>query len=173
MNFTILYLYTCADNLIAYRHPDTLHEPELRKLFSSLCLLCHADLFFKLSDVFMTVTILSNTLMSGTPLPASFPKLRDRLVYHGHLHGGHRFGISPQRNLKPMSGKPAAANDDSSSESIDNVKDMPSGDNAAGLSNVDGSSMGFEDDEVTLDLLMVHKVSLIYSSNVLNVGLAE
>ena len=103
----------------------------------------------KLSDVFTTLSVLSDSLLTGRPLPACLPRLRDRLLYHEY-HAGRR-------------GLPVV--DHSNESDSDEVQDGGSSaaeeeelDYSAG--KVDGSSIGFE--ELTLDLLMVRCFVLPY-----------
>ncbi|KAF4566562.1 hypothetical protein EYR36_011993 [Pleurotus pulmonarius] len=93
-----------------------------------------------LADIFSTISVLSHALSAGYPVPASLPRLRDRLIYHDrHMfaHGQSSF-LSPQKSSE----KKGLLNDGySSTTGLD-----PS------ANEVDGVTIGFE--ELTLDVLM-------------------
>ncbi len=95
----------------------------------------------QLADIFSTISVLSHALSAGYPVPASLPRLRDRLIYHDrHMfaHGQSSF-LSPQK----YSEKKGLLDDGySSTTGLD-----PS------ANKVDGVTIGFE--ELTLDVLMV------------------
>ncbi|KDR68787.1 hypothetical protein GALMADRAFT_78068 [Galerina marginata CBS 339.88] len=96
-----------------------------------------------LSDVFTTITVLSNSLMNGHALPAYLPKLRDRIVYHEvHSRNGKRWKGVETDSASEVGLKAGA-------EAVDEEIVM-----AAGPANVDGSSIGIELDDLTLDVLL-------------------
>ncbi|KAF8972501.1 hypothetical protein BDZ97DRAFT_1649682 [Flammula alnicola] len=133
-----------------------------------------------LSDVFVTLTTLSNALMEGHSLPAYLPKLRDRLVYHEYHSGGRSLNPSLLKTFAPRYGgheKQRNLHTDSSSEEEKVVKRGEDEDKeitaAAGPVNVDGSSMGFEDDQLTLDLLLdeqlpAHSTAVVALSSIIS-----
>lgn len=102
--------------------------------------------------------------MDGRPLPAFLPKLRDRLVYHEY-HTAKTMKPSFVQACFPRSfaekeEKEKSVHTDSSSElmgkgekpgyeSEEEIGDV------AGPVHVDGSSVGIELDELTLDMLLV------------------
>ncbi|KAF4605805.1 hypothetical protein EYR40_004595 [Pleurotus pulmonarius] len=93
-----------------------------------------------LADIFSTISVLSHALSAGYPVPASLPRLRDRLIYHDrHMfaHGQSSF-LSPQKYSEK---KGLPDNGYSSTTGLD-----PS------ANKVDGVTIGFE--ELTLDVLM-------------------
>jgi len=112
----------------------------------------------QLSDVFNTMYILSNTLMAGQPLPAYLPKLRDRLIYH-ESHTGRR-SMNPSL-IKSMFSRTGASDVKGMEKGQATDMDQPSqasrGGNPppTGPTAVDGSSIGIELDELTLDVLLV------------------
>jgi len=124
-----------------------------------------------LSDVFTTITILSNVLMGGHPLPAYLPKLKDRLIYH-ECHAGKRSTnpwLPPPQNLRTDSGSEIgkAASKDKEAEDTDEEIML-----AAGPTHVDGSTIGIELDELTLDVLLdeqlpAHSTAIIAVSSLL------
>lgn len=92
----------------------------------------------KLSDVFTTLSVLSDSLLTGRPLPACLPTLRDRLIYHEHYKGRHH---NPDKQNDHESESDKVSQGDATEEELDY---------SAG--KVDGSSIG---KELTLDVLMV------------------
>ncbi|KAF9560292.1 hypothetical protein CPC08DRAFT_708223 [Agrocybe pediades] len=131
-----------------------------------------------LADVFATVAILSNCLMQGHPLPAYLPKLRDRLLYHEY-HAGRRTTPSFP-NVRSMSGAaPAEKSLDTDSNSDlaqSSTKDKVADDELtrdAGPVHVDGSPMGIEVEELTLDLLLdeqlpAHSTAIVALSSLIS-----
>ncbi|CAA7266341.1 unnamed protein product [Cyclocybe aegerita] len=115
-----------------------------------------------LSDVFSTLSTLSGALKDGHPLPAYLPTLRDRLLYHEY-HAGRRSLYTRVTQSRPHQPRPLSL--DLSLSENEKVKDLQSPGSeseseveveireAAGPATVDGSSMGLEIDELTLDVL--------------------
>ncbi|KAF9031494.1 hypothetical protein BDZ89DRAFT_1063889 [Hymenopellis radicata] len=104
-----------------------------------------------LADVFMHISILSSSLAHSTPLPPTFPSLRDRLVYHER--------VMKQRQRHEQCEEPQP--DDASS--VD-------GDSPEAPGKVDGSSIGFK--ELSLSVLMdpqlpPHSTAVIALSNII------
>ncbi|KJA27441.1 hypothetical protein HYPSUDRAFT_131287 [Hypholoma sublateritium FD-334 SS-4] len=91
-----------------------------------------------LSDTFMMINLLSNSLTGGHALPAQLPRLRDRLVYHEY-HSN--------------------ANDIWRDGNHEHTR------HAAGPSHVDGSSIGLELDQLTLDILFDEQLP-VYSTTI-------
>ncbi|KAF8907694.1 hypothetical protein CPB84DRAFT_1768565 [Gymnopilus junonius] len=126
-----------------------------------------------LSDVFTTLTILSNSLMNGSPLPAYLPKLRDRLVYHEY-HAGKTSRLTPFMNSRHVSAQKLDEELNPSIDTSSSRSDLGKGNarasrergalgehdddevllRSAGPAHVDGSSIGIELDELTLDVLL-------------------
>ncbi|KAJ3509937.1 hypothetical protein NLJ89_g4950 [Agrocybe chaxingu] len=116
-----------------------------------------------LSDVFSTLSVLSSALKDGHPLPAYLPTLRDRLLYHEY-HAGRRSLYTRVTQSRPPQPRPLSV--DLSLSENEKVKDLQSPGSesesemeveireTAGPAKVDGSSMGLEIDELTLDVLM-------------------
>jgi hypothetical protein len=104
--------------------------------------------------MFMTITILSNTLMDGHPLPAYLPKLRDRLVYHEYHARGR--SVNPvlfnSLDLRPGIYRPGDKGSQTESSLEEREEEIHL---AAGPTNVDGSTIGIERDQLTLDILLV------------------
>ncbi|KAF8972504.1 hypothetical protein BDZ97DRAFT_1722616 [Flammula alnicola] len=133
-----------------------------------------------LSDIFMTLTIISNSLMQGQSLPAYLPHLRDRLVYHEYHSGGRSLNPTLFKTFAPRMGgdeKQRSLHTDSSSEEEKIVKrredEETEVEDAAGPANLDGSSMGFEGDQLTLDLLLdeqlpAHSTAVVAISGVIS-----
>jgi hypothetical protein len=108
-----------------------------------------------LSDVFTTLSVLSDSLSTGGPLPACLPKLRDRLLYHEY-YKGRLHKPDKQNGHESESGK--VLQDDATEEELDY---------SAG--KVDGSSIG---KELTLDVLKdehlpVHSTAVVALSNII------
>ncbi|PPQ95766.1 hypothetical protein CVT26_015853 [Gymnopilus dilepis] len=135
-----------------------------------------------LSDVFTTITILSNSLMNGNPLPAYLPKLRDRLVYHEY-HAGRQAQLTPfLRSIGSTQRVAASQSTGSSSSDLNKGQNASRGDTehdeevllrTAGPAHVDGSSMGIELDELTLDILLdeqlpAHSTAVIAFSSLIS-----
>jgi Aromatic acid exporter family member 2 len=93
----------------------------------------------KLSDIFTTLSVLSDSLSTGQPLPACLPKLRDRLLYHEYYKGRHRH---PEKQNVQESESDEVLQGSVPEEELDNS-----------TGKVDGSSIGFK--ELTLDVLTV------------------
>ena len=112
----------------------------------------------QLSDIFTTLYVLSNSLMEGHPLPAYLPKLRERVIYH-EFHTGRRsinpsfvksmFSLPPSSDVKGVDNVQAVETDSSSEVNGSGIAPM------AGPATVDGSSLGIELDDLTLDVLLV------------------
>ena len=96
--------------------------------------------------------------MQGHPLPAYLPKLRDRLVYH-EFHTGRRSNPSLIKSIFSRPGTSGAKEMEKGQEATetDPTSQVSRGVNAqtAGPATVDGSSIGIELDELTLDVLLV------------------
>ena len=115
----------------------------------------HTDhLITQLSDVFMTITILSNSLMDGHQLPAYLPKLRDRLVYHEYHARGRPMNQVLLNSLDLRQGiyRPGDKGSQTDSSSEDREEEIQ---RAAGPTNVDGSAIGLDLNQLTLDTLLV------------------
>jgi len=109
----------------------------------------------QLSDVFITLHILSNSLMQGHALPAYLPKLKERLVYH-EIHTGRRSMNSSL--IRSMFSRPfSLATENVQTAETDSISEGSSGGNApiAGPAIVDGPSTGMELEDLTLDVLLV------------------
>ncbi|CAA7266342.1 unnamed protein product [Cyclocybe aegerita] len=123
-----------------------------------------------LSDIFTTLSILSNSLKDGHPLPAYLPTLRDRLIYHEYHPRGHHSSLYSRivQKARPVAAqklnldlklgeKPNSSGRDlhipgsfSEADSYTEVEMRK----AASPAKVDGSSMGLDMEELTLDVLM-------------------
>jgi len=135
------------------------------KLDTKWCsILVHRTPFFNpnfLSDIFTTLSILSDSLLTGRPLPACFPKLRDRVIYHGRHQGQQHPSVDHPK--KPQSDPDEEKEEDGeSSLTVEELDSSPE--------KVDGSSIGFE--ELTLDVLMdaqlpVHSTAVIAFSSII------
>jgi hypothetical protein len=112
----------------------------------------------QLSDIFTTLSILANSLMQGHPLPAYLPKLRDRLVYH-EFHSGRRSNPSLIKSMfsRPITSDVKGVEKGQGTSELDPTSQVTRGGNTptAGPETVDGSSIGIELDELTLDVLLV------------------
>lgn len=93
----------------------------------------------KLSDIFTTLSVLSDSLSTGRPLPACLPKLRDRLIYHEYYKG--RCSHPEKQDVHELE----------SDEVLQGSVPEEELDNSTG--KVDGSSIGLK--ELTLDVLTV------------------
>ncbi|KAJ8703361.1 hypothetical protein PTI98_001988 [Pleurotus ostreatus] len=112
---------------------------------------------YLLADVFSTISVLSHALSAGHPVPASLPRLRDRLIYHDRHMFAHEQSV-------PLSLKD------------DNEKAEPGHASTKALdpspNKVDGVTIGFE--ELTLDVLMddqlpAHSTAVLAISSVLGI----
>lgn len=122
--------------------------------------------------MFMTITILSNALMDGHPLPAYLPKLRDRLVYHEYRARGRSVNpvLFSSLDLRPGIYRPGDKGSRSQTEASLEEREEEIR-LAAGPTNVDGSTIGIERDKLTLDILLVS--TLLYLCSVLLLLIAE
>ncbi|KAF8798312.1 hypothetical protein BYT27DRAFT_7177807 [Phlegmacium glaucopus] len=116
-----------------------------------------------LSDIFSTLSILSDSLLTGRPLPACLPKLRDRLLYH-ECHKGH-LRPAAQRQTVYESDSDEGLEKKQSTESSATEKEL---DFSGG--KVDGSSIGLE--ELTLDVLLdeqlpAHSTAIVALSSII------
>lgn len=103
----------------------------------------------------MMISLLSNSLMGGHTLPAQLPRLRDRLVYHEY-HSGGRFLNTILYNSSTSRG--SALDSASKAHQENDVRrdgTHEDTEHAAGPSHVDGSNIGLEPDQLTLDVLFV------------------
>ena len=116
----------------------TLHE-KLDPIYDSL----------KLSDIFTTLSVLSDSLLTGRPLPACLTRLRERLLYH-EAHKGRRLPatVHPNNKNDHESDSDELLEDKQGVDGNEIVEEL---DYSAG--RVDGSSIGLE--ELTLDVLTV------------------
>ncbi|KAL1742634.1 hypothetical protein HDZ31DRAFT_42783 [Schizophyllum fasciatum] len=93
-----------------------------------------------LADLFSTIAILSQSLMTAQPIPGVLPRIRDRIVYHERhkeAYGAQTRGAAPRATAS----RPVA---DAGEENVEEL-DFSGG-------KVDGLSIGFE--QLTLDVLM-------------------
>ncbi|KAF9475517.1 hypothetical protein BDN70DRAFT_883627 [Pholiota conissans] len=106
-----------------------------------------------LSDVFMTITILSNSLMDGHQLPAYLPKLRDRLIYHEYHARGRptNLVLLNSLDLRPGIYRPGDKGSQTDLSSEDREEEIQ---RAAGPTNFDGSAIGLNLNQLTLDTLL-------------------
>jgi hypothetical protein len=102
---------------------------------------------FQLSDVFAAVDILSHSLETGRPVPASLLPLRERLMYHETFLRllrrvrSNEVSVSHSEKHEPDYSPPVEDSDDDS-----HAAELIAG-------KVDGASIGFE--ELSLSVLMV------------------
>ncbi|KAF4566563.1 hypothetical protein EYR36_011994 [Pleurotus pulmonarius] len=110
---------------------------------------------YLLADVFSTISVLSHALSAGHPVPASLPRLRDRLIYHDRHMFAHE---------QPA---PLSLKEDNAVLRQESVKELDPSPN-----KVDGVTIGFE--ELTLDVLMddqlpAHSTAVLAISSVLGI----
>ncbi|PPQ76063.1 hypothetical protein CVT24_006853 [Panaeolus cyanescens] len=116
-----------------------------------------------IADVFSTLSILSNSLQNGSPLPPYLPILRERLIYHEMWSGrgvGGSIGLSARTSLKKL-GTPT--NHPSVNNSRVESGEWDASEDGMAPERIDGVSMGL--DEITLDALLDEQLPA-YSSAV-------
>ncbi|KAJ8703362.1 hypothetical protein PTI98_001989 [Pleurotus ostreatus] len=111
-----------------------------------------------LADIFSTISVLSHALSAGYPVPASLPRLRDRLIYHDR----HMFAHGQSSFLKPQKCSEKKGLLDNGYSSTTELDPSPN--------KVDGVTIGFE--ELTLDVLIddqlpAHSTAVLAISSIL------
>ncbi|KAJ3501936.1 hypothetical protein NLJ89_g9115 [Agrocybe chaxingu] len=141
-----------------------------------------------LSDIFTTLSILSSSLKDGHPLPAYLPTLRDRLIYHEYHARGHHSSLYSRivQKARPVTAQKLNLDLNLGEKPNSNARDLhvPGSFSEAGSytevemreaaspAKVDGSSMGLDMEELTLDVLMdeqlpAHSTAIIAFSSLI------